>query len=214
MLAGAGVRLEPIGPQHVDDLFAALCATRTTTPLWTYLFWDRPRDRDELAAIVDDGTADPGQVMYAIVPVETGRAAGLLLADADRPDHGLDRGRRDRLRPPAPAQPGRHRGDGPADAPRLRRPGLPPLRVEVRQPQRPVAPGRAPARLHLGGPLPQRPRLQGPQPRHRLVLDHRPRVAARPRSARRLARRRQLRRQGRQRVRLRRPRRRTDRQEP
>ena len=29
-----------------------------------------------MAAIVEHGAADPGQVMYAIVPVETGRAAG------------------------------------------------------------------------------------------------------------------------------------------
>ena len=32
--------------------------------------------RDEMAAIIEHGMADPGQVMFAIVPVETGRAAG------------------------------------------------------------------------------------------------------------------------------------------
>ena len=42
VLEGAGVRLEPIGPQHVDDLFAALCR-EDDDPLWTYLFWERPR---------------------------------------------------------------------------------------------------------------------------------------------------------------------------
>ena len=75
VLAGAGVRLEPIGPQHVDDLYAATCR-EDDEPLWTYLFWDRPRDRDELSRIVQHGEADPGQVMYAIVAVETGRAVG------------------------------------------------------------------------------------------------------------------------------------------
>ena len=75
VLAGRGVRLEPIGPQHVDDLVGAVCG-EDDDQLWTYLFWDRPRDRDEMAAIVEHGMADPGQVMYAIVPVETGRAAG------------------------------------------------------------------------------------------------------------------------------------------
>ncbi|RYC12972.1 GNAT family N-acetyltransferase [Nocardioides zhouii] len=75
VLAGAGVRLEPIGHQHVDDLYAATCG-KDDDPLWTYLFWDRPRDRDELARIVQHGEADPGQVMYAIVAVETGRAVG------------------------------------------------------------------------------------------------------------------------------------------
>jgi RimJ/RimL family protein N-acetyltransferase len=74
-LVGRGVRLEPIGPRHVDDLYAATCG-EDDEALWTYLFWDRPRDRDELARIVEHGTSDPGQVMYAIVPVETGRAAG------------------------------------------------------------------------------------------------------------------------------------------
>jgi RimJ/RimL family protein N-acetyltransferase len=74
-LEGRGVRLEPIGPQHVDDLLAAVCRP-DDDPLWTYLFWERPRDREAMAAIVEHGVADPGQVMYAIVPVETGRAAG------------------------------------------------------------------------------------------------------------------------------------------
>jgi RimJ/RimL family protein N-acetyltransferase len=75
VLAGRGVRLEPAGPQHVDHLHAALCGP-DDDPVWTYLPWERPRDRDELAAIVEHGMRDPGQVMYAIVPVETGAAAG------------------------------------------------------------------------------------------------------------------------------------------
>lgn len=75
MLHGRGVRLEPVGPQHVDDLYAAVCGA-DDDPLWTYLFWDRPRDRDEMASIIEHGMADPGRVMFAIVPVETGQAAG------------------------------------------------------------------------------------------------------------------------------------------
>ena len=75
VLHGKGVRLEPIGPEHVDDLYVAVCGS-DDDPLWTYLFWERPRDRDEMAAIVEHGVTDPGQVMFAIVPVETGRAAG------------------------------------------------------------------------------------------------------------------------------------------
>lgn len=75
VLEGKGVRLEPIGAQHVDDLFAALCR-ESDDALWTYFVWERPRTRDELAAIVDDMVAAPGVVPFAIVPVETGRAAG------------------------------------------------------------------------------------------------------------------------------------------
>ena len=74
VLEGKGVRLEPIGPQHVDDLFAALCRPDDDAT-WTYLFWERPRDRDELARIFD-ATREAGQVTFAIVPVETERAAG------------------------------------------------------------------------------------------------------------------------------------------
>ena len=74
-LTGTGVRLEAIGPQHVDDLVAAICGP-DDDPIWTYLSWDRPRDRDEMAAIVEHGAADPDQVMYAIVSRESGRALG------------------------------------------------------------------------------------------------------------------------------------------
>jgi RimJ/RimL family protein N-acetyltransferase len=74
-LEGQGVRLEPIGPQHVEDLFAGVCG-EDDEQIWTYLFWDRPRDRDEMAAIVEHGMEDPAQVMLAIVPPETGRAVG------------------------------------------------------------------------------------------------------------------------------------------
>lgn len=75
VLEGVGVRLEPIGPQHVDDLFTALCG-EDDEPIWTYLSWERPRARDELAAIVADGAGDADRVMYAIVARETGRAVG------------------------------------------------------------------------------------------------------------------------------------------
>ena len=75
VLEGRGVRLEPIGAQHVDDLFRALCRT-DDDPSWTYLFWERPRERDEMAALVEELAAGDERVFYAIVPTETGRAAG------------------------------------------------------------------------------------------------------------------------------------------
>lgn len=75
VLAGAGVRLEPIGHQHVDDLYAALCRTEDE-PLWTYFVWERPTTREELSRIVEEMLAAPALVPYAIVPSETGRAAG------------------------------------------------------------------------------------------------------------------------------------------
>lgn len=75
LLEGRGVRLEPIGPQHVDDLCAALCG-EDDDPIWTYLSSERPADRDAMAQLVTERMDDPTQVAYAIVPVETGRAAG------------------------------------------------------------------------------------------------------------------------------------------
>ena len=75
VLEGRGVRLEPVGRQHVDELVAALCRA-DDDPIWTYLSWERPRSRDEMARIVEEGAADPGRVMYAIVARETGRAVG------------------------------------------------------------------------------------------------------------------------------------------
>ena len=75
VLEGGGVRLEPLGAQHVDDLHAAVCR-QDYEPIWTYLSWERPKDREAMAAIVDHCSQDPAQVMFAIVPLETGRAAG------------------------------------------------------------------------------------------------------------------------------------------
>ena len=75
VLTGDGVRLEPVGPQHVDDLYAAVCG-EDDEPIWTYLFWERPRDCDAMARLVDGWVGDASQVVLAIVPLETGRAAG------------------------------------------------------------------------------------------------------------------------------------------
>ena len=75
VLEGRTVRLEPLGHEHVDDLFEATCGA-VDDALWTYLFQDRPASRDELAALLAAGVADPATVMFAIVPSTTGRAAG------------------------------------------------------------------------------------------------------------------------------------------
>lgn len=75
-LLGHWVRLEPVGPEHVADLFAALCA-EDDDPLWTYRHDERPRDEPGLAAMVDGWAARPDDVTFAVVPRATGTAAGL-----------------------------------------------------------------------------------------------------------------------------------------
>ena len=75
VLEGQGVRLEPLTTDHADDLFAALCR-EDDDPLWTYLFWERPRTRDELVALVEAMSAAPATVPIAIVARETGAAVG------------------------------------------------------------------------------------------------------------------------------------------
>ncbi len=55
----------------------------------------------------------------------------------------------------------------------LRRSRLPPLRVEVQQPQRAVEARRRTFRLPVRGHLPPAHDRQGREPRHRLVFDHR-----------------------------------------
>ena len=75
VLDGQGVRLEPLGSEHVDGLFAGLCRDDDDA-LWTYLFWERPQTREEMAALVEVLRADPGAVPLAIVARETGEAVG------------------------------------------------------------------------------------------------------------------------------------------
>ena len=44
--------------------------------LWTYLFWERPQTREQMAALVDALVAGLGAVPFAIVARETGEAVG------------------------------------------------------------------------------------------------------------------------------------------
>ena len=75
VLEGAGVRLEPLADQHVDDLMAAV-AREDDDALWTYLSWERPQDAGEMSAIVAELTTKLGTVPFAIVARETGTAVG------------------------------------------------------------------------------------------------------------------------------------------
>ena len=163
---------------------------------------DLPADRPAGRRARDDGADRPdARCRRTWSPSPWCRRASRRRASRRTPASTRHRPGRDRRRPlreDAPAHPRRDRGDPPEHAARVRRPRLPPVRVEVRQPQRAVATRRRPAGLHLRGPLPPPHGDQGPQPRHRLVLGHRRRVARGQGGPRALARPGQLRRPGRQ----------------
>jgi RimJ/RimL family protein N-acetyltransferase len=84
---GRHVRLEPLGPGHVDALLATVCR-QEDEPLWTYRGTDRPRDRASLDALVTADLADPSTLTFAVVPVSTGEAHGLTSYLRVEPAHG------------------------------------------------------------------------------------------------------------------------------
>jgi RimJ/RimL family protein N-acetyltransferase len=69
-LAGAHVRLEPVGDHHLDDLLDA----GQDDAVWAHLKWHRPSSREDMAAIVAD--MDGTTLRLAQVEVESGRAVG------------------------------------------------------------------------------------------------------------------------------------------
>lgn len=82
VLQGQGVRLEPLAAGHATDLYVALCRL-DSAPNWTYLKPDMPRDREEMAGLVED-MLESDAVSFAIVAIETGKPVGycqLLRAD-------------------------------------------------------------------------------------------------------------------------------------
>ncbi len=84
VLTGRGVRLEPVAREHTAGLYAALSSKRDDN-LWTYRSDERPATVAEMAERIERYAAAPDVVTFAIVPTETGQAAGmasLMRADA------------------------------------------------------------------------------------------------------------------------------------
>ena len=86
-LVGRYVRLEPVSPDHVPDLFAALCA-EADDALWTYRHDDRPQDEAGLARLVEAWAAREPDVTFAVVPADSGTPAGLATLMRIDPVHG------------------------------------------------------------------------------------------------------------------------------
>jgi len=89
-LDGRWVRLEPLGPDHVDDLHGATCGA-DREPSWTYLYDEMPASREAFGCYLDARVANPGLASVAIVPIlPTGRgAAGVASWMRDDPANGV-----------------------------------------------------------------------------------------------------------------------------
>lgn len=75
-LMGKHVTAEPIGPEHANDLFAALCGP-DDGPLWTYRPAPRPQTRVEFEDSVVRLLAEhPDSASFAFIPAN-GSAAGI-----------------------------------------------------------------------------------------------------------------------------------------
>ncbi|KGD31658.1 hypothetical protein DP59_5885 [Burkholderia pseudomallei] len=123
-----------------------------------------------------------------------GQGGRHLRADARRSRERRDRSRIRRVFAAAAEDLRGHGGVVPADAARVRRTRLSPLRMEVRQPERAVTRGGASLRLHVRGAVPAGGRLQGALARHRVVFDRRRRMAGAALGVRAVARGREFRR--------------------
>jgi len=71
-LAGVSVRLEALAPEHAKDLFAAL----DDAEAWRHMTVPRPRDVEEMAALVDAAIADPARVAWVQLDAVTGEVIG------------------------------------------------------------------------------------------------------------------------------------------
>jgi RimJ/RimL family protein N-acetyltransferase len=83
-LTGRTCRLEPLGEQHLDGLYAALCAD-SPPDIWTYMPHGPFSDRDELAAYASRLNALPATIPFAI-QLPDGTPVGI--ATYLRIDHG------------------------------------------------------------------------------------------------------------------------------
>ncbi|TXR96576.1 N-acetyltransferase [Streptomyces sp. col6] len=72
-LTGRHVRVEPLTPAHLDDLFAA---GGNDDDVWRWLGTPTPRTPQELEAELAALLADPSYLPFAVVDLASGRAVG------------------------------------------------------------------------------------------------------------------------------------------
>ncbi|NED15829.1 GNAT family protein [Streptomyces sp. SID9124] len=89
-LTGRHVRVEPLTPAHLDDLFAA---GGNDDDVWRWLGTPTPRTPQELASKLDALLADASYVPFAVVHLETGGAVGwTTYMDVDAANERLEIG--------------------------------------------------------------------------------------------------------------------------
>ncbi|MFT3871198.1 MAG: GNAT family protein [Nocardioides sp.] len=76
-LTGRYVRLEPVGPAHVDGLLGSVC-TEEDESLWTYRSVPRPVERSEVTALVDSLSDQTPGVTFVVLPEGHQHAQGLV----------------------------------------------------------------------------------------------------------------------------------------
>ena len=86
-LTGRYVGLEPVAATHAPALFAALAAEEDDAS-WTYRHDERPTDEAGMQALVETWSSRPVDVTYAILPADTGTAAGVATLTRIDPAHG------------------------------------------------------------------------------------------------------------------------------
>ncbi|MDP3713873.1 MAG: GNAT family protein [Mycobacteriales bacterium] len=87
VLTGDRVRLEPLGPEHVEDLFAAAQDDR----VWRWLPALRPRTVEDVVTLVDAAEADPDRLAFAVV-VDSRAVGSTSYLDIDVALGGLEIG--------------------------------------------------------------------------------------------------------------------------
>ena len=149
VLEGRYARLEPLDPaRHREDLHAA--STSADRAARFRYMPELPPDSPDMFGPWLAGVATSSDPLYfAVIDCATGRAEGWQTLLRITPVHQCIEIGNIYWGPRIDGHPRRHRGNVPVCRPRAGNTGVSALRMEVRCPQRPVAPGRAAFRLHL-----------------------------------------------------------------
>ena len=174
VLQGPRVNIVPLDtPAHAAPLYAG----STDAALWRYLFNGPYANEADFRLWLEGREKSEDPLFFTILDAAIRRAQGILLPHAHRARPSRNRGRQHPVPPLLAAHRGRHRSHVPARPLYLRRPRIPPLRVEMRCLKPPLAKGGAAPGLHLRGNLPPAHDREGKESRHRLVLHAGHRVA-------------------------------------